>query len=147
MQQANTPGLFDRVLRDACGIRKCLNNSDMSVTHGDLFAPLIRVLMDYVECREAITHPYFAPDTEVRSLDDYLDAARQYIVESKRQGAVGLKTVALDYGEPDRGEAIGSEACARPHLVDALRGRVGREGLADLRLDLRKTGVVPVHAR
>ena len=75
MTEANQPGLFDRVLRGACRIDRCLNDSGTLDSHGGLFAPLVRVLLNEVESREALLHPSFAPEADIRTLDDYLDVA------------------------------------------------------------------------
>lgn len=106
MEKANKPGLFDAVLRRACGIRACINDTGSTDTASDLFAPLIRVLMNDVESWQGLSRPAFAPDAAIESLDDYLEAARRYILKSKQEGAVGLKTTSLDYGAPDRAAAL-----------------------------------------
>jgi len=106
MSKANTKGIYDRVLRDACRIRKCLIVKDIPYVKTDILTPLNSVMMCDMESWSSVSHPQFAPNAQIKTLDDYLDSCKQYIVESKKDGVVGLKTVSLEYGEPDRQAAL-----------------------------------------
>ncbi len=102
IQKANTPGLYDRVLRDACGIRTCLTQCGSTDLGG---TPLLTPVMPMVyelETWQALSRPPFEPNAAVRSLDDYLDAVRRYVASVKAEGAVGLKMVSNPYKEPKR---------------------------------------------
>ena len=104
MQAANKPGLYERVLRDACKIRTALTQCGST----DLGTPLLTPVMPMVYPMETwrdLSHPHFAPQATVRSLDDYLDAVRGYVVRVQAEGAVGLKMMSNPYTSPDRQEA------------------------------------------
>lgn len=106
IQQANTPGIYERVLRDACRIRTALTQCGYTDLGG---TPLLTPVMPMVyemETWEALAHPPFEREAGVRSLDDYLDAMRRYVVRVKGEGAVGLKMMSNPYQPPNRPEAL-----------------------------------------
>ncbi len=110
MQMANKPGLYERVLKDACNIRTALTQCG-STELGDtpLLTPVMPLVYD-VEQWQALAHPPFEPDATVRSLDDYLDAMRRYVLRVKSEGAVGLKMMSNPYETPSRAEAASAFA-------------------------------------
>ncbi len=103
----NTPGIYQRVLGDACRIKAAL-----TIKWGtrDLESPLLvalRPMLYELETWDALAHPEFEPDATIRTLDDYLDAVRRYILRSKIQDkAVGLKMRSEPYKTPCREEAL-----------------------------------------
>ena len=106
MAAASGPGLMRRILRDACNIRLCINDAGNPAAT-DLFAPVVRLDVDPdLDCWDGLTHPPFAPQARIETLDDLLETCKGYMSECKRQGTVGIKTVALNYGEPDRSKAL-----------------------------------------
>ena len=108
IQRANTPGIYERVLQEACNIRTALSNHGNPPTTDfgtPLLTPVVRISQE-VESWEALSHPVFAPDVTVRSLDDYLDALCEYVLQVKAEGAVGLKMASSPYGPPDRAGAV-----------------------------------------
>jgi len=108
MKQANTAGIYERVLRDACRIRTALTQCGSTDLGG---TPLLTPVMPMVyemETWPQLAHPVFAPDAAVRSLDDYLDAMRAYVLRVQGEGAVGLKMMSNPYGAPDRAAALGA---------------------------------------
>ncbi len=129
MQQANTPGIYERVLRDACRIRTALTMWDPAELDTPLLTAVPLVIHE-VETWQALARPPFASDAlaqppsandvMVRSLDDYIDALRGYIARVKSQGAVGLKTVSQPYGAPDRREALAAFESLRNGSVARL---------------------------
>lgn len=105
IQEANKPGIYNRVLREGCKIRTALTQCGST----DLGTPLLTPVMPLIyemETPEALSHPVFEPGVTIHSLDDYLDAMAKYILRVKSEGAVGLKMVSSPYGEPGRSEAI-----------------------------------------
>ena len=107
IQAANTPGLYERVLREGCNIRKVLTNclDDPTTTFDTpLIVPVVRASFE-TETWQDLAHPVFDPGATVRTLDDYLDALRGFIVHMKAAGAVGLKMKTWPYGTPDRAAA------------------------------------------
>ena len=102
MQKANTPGIYQRVLRDACRIRTALTQCGSTQLGG---TPLLTPVMPMVynmETGEELMQPKFAPGLTINSLDDYLDAMKAYVVRVKREGAVGLKMASNPYQAPNR---------------------------------------------
>lgn len=88
----NTPGLYHRVLRDACGIEKCVNcDYDGQSDEGGLIAQTLWVAQirkgsDFIE--------YFG-----RMPVDLADAAQlaeDRLADAKRRGAPGMKVFAFD---------------------------------------------------
>jgi len=121
--RANTPGIYERVLRDACGIRVCLTNAyDTSVTSDLLLPVLWPPLMFDVKTWEDLAHPVFDRDTAVASMDDYLDAARRYVTRAKAGGAVAFKMLAWPVAAPDRRKA---NECFRRLKSGAVKGLEG----------------------
>ena len=115
MAAANKPGLYQRVLKDACRIRTAL----AQCVSTDLGTPLLTPVMplstelqtwDQV-CRPAVTSwsgipRRMDPTQEVHTLDDLISANRAYIESVKADGAVGLKMASNPYQSPSRGEAL-----------------------------------------
>lgn len=106
MAAANKPGLYQRVLRDACNIRTALTQCERT----DLGTPLLTPVMPLVpRMWEMETwrglESQFAQTTALRSLDDLLSAGRSYILRVKSEGAVGLKMLSNPYERPSRAAA------------------------------------------
>jgi predicted TIM-barrel fold metal-dependent hydrolase len=136
MRKANTPGLYERVLKDACNIRTALTQCGSTDLGGTpLLTPVMPMIYE-TECWEALAHPPFDSDAVVRSLDDYLDAMRRYVVRVKAEGAVGLKMMSNPYQAPSREEALSafnglqSGAVARLPVPNPLRDYVVDETIA-----------------
>jgi len=107
IRKANTPGIYDRVLKDACRIQAALTVCGTTDLDTPLLIPLMEMpMVHYGDTWEAIEHPIFEPETTVRRLDDLLEAAKRYIHRVKTEGAVGLKMLAAPYGEPSRESAL-----------------------------------------
>lgn len=105
IQAANKPGLYERVLKDACGIRTSLTQCGLTQLGTPLLTPVMRIEYS-MSTWDEICHPTFEPDAQINSLDDYLDAMRRYVCRVKSEGAVGLKLFLKPYGEPNRNDAI-----------------------------------------
>lgn len=106
MRKANTPGIYERVLRDACHIRTALTQCGSTALGG---TPLLTPVMPMVyglERWEDLAHPPFDPNSSIRTLDDYLDAMRRYVLRVKAEGAVGLKMMSNPYEAPNREQAV-----------------------------------------
>ena len=104
IQAANTPGIYQRVLGDACNIRAALTQCGSTDLDSPLLVPLMPIFFDTRTWELLSNEPYVA-DTEVGSLDDYVEAVRRYVVRVKSEGAVGLKMVSNPFGKPNRDEA------------------------------------------
>jgi predicted TIM-barrel fold metal-dependent hydrolase len=123
MQKANTPGIYRRVLRDACNIRTSLTQCG-STDLGDkeLLTPVMPLIFGEVETWQGLTRPPFDTGAGVRSLDDYLDAKRRYVARVKSEGAVGLKMISNPYKDPRRDEALAAFESLRNGSVARLPG-------------------------
>jgi predicted TIM-barrel fold metal-dependent hydrolase len=119
MKEANTPGLYQRVLGDACGIRLALTQCQRTDLGSPLLAPVMP-LAYFMQTWTDLARPHFDPSATIRSLDDYVDAACRYIVRVKSEGAVGLKMASNPYGEPSRSEAVSLFEQLRSGTVERL---------------------------
>jgi predicted TIM-barrel fold metal-dependent hydrolase len=106
MAAGNTPGIYDRVLRQACGIRRVLTHLDVrqhpSPDLGTSLILPVPLFVYEIHSWESIERPVFAPDARVRTLDDYIEAGRAFIVRMQAGGAPGLKMGSAPYGPPSR---------------------------------------------
>jgi len=119
MQAGNKPGIYERVLKDACKIRTCLTQCGRT----DLGTPLLTPLMPIAHSTEtwaALSRPQFEQGVTVRTLDDYLDLMRKYVLRVKSEGAVGLKMLSNPYKVPSRQDALEAFASLRDGKVAQL---------------------------
>lgn len=103
---ANTEGIYRRILVEKCGIRAALTQAGRTDYDHDFLVPLMPIDM-YASVR---TWKDVAGRAEqfgetVTSLDDYLAIARKGLKKWKDERVVGLKMRAAPWGEPDRGKA------------------------------------------
>ncbi|HOP79918.1 MAG TPA: amidohydrolase family protein [Armatimonadota bacterium] len=110
IKEANTPGIYERVLRDACNIRTSLTTLDSVSEAMRIDTPLLTPLVwipsyNTLTSWEKLHHPVFAPEATVNTLDDLLDCMKQTILKVKARGAVGIKTTSYPYREPSRKQA------------------------------------------
>ncbi len=105
MATANKPGLYQRVLRDACNIRTSLTQCQRTDVGTPLLTPVMPILPQDIwglqTWREIIASEADGGPA-VRTLDDLIAANRAYTRRVKSEGAVGLKMAANPYGRPDR---------------------------------------------
>jgi len=119
MQKANTPGIYDRVLRQACKIRTALTQCGCTDLGTDLLTPVMPLVYG-LETWKDLASPPFDPQVSVRSLDDYIDAVRRYVLRVKGEGAVGLKMMSNPYGQPSRRDALGAFEALQAGREEAL---------------------------
>jgi len=133
MQQANTPGIYERVLRKACNIRACLTNAYDTDVKSDLLIPVLwPPLMYDVKTWEDLSHPVFDRQARVSSLDDYLEASKRYLLKAKANGVVAFKMLSRPHGVPDRRKAEECFGRLKSGAVKALES-VGGPGANPLR--------------
>lgn len=120
IQAANTPGIYERVLRDACKIRTALTQCGSTALGTPLLTPVMPLIYE-METWDALLRPVQAPGAAVRTLDDYLDVMGTYVLRVKAEGAVGLKMMSNPYREPSRSEALKAfsdlQSAATPRLA------------------------------
>jgi len=107
--EANKPGIYKRVLGDACKIRTCLTQCDKTKLGTDLLKPVIWIEKDFFGAGmqySSIEHPLVDPDATVKTLDDFIEVRDRYFDRVKSEGAVALKMMCQPYGEPDRDKAL-----------------------------------------
>jgi len=123
MAKANTPGIYQRVLREACHIRTSLTQCGRTDLGTPLLTPVMPLLLHdlwEVESWRRISQPDLAPGAAIRTLDDLLAVTRAYINRVKSEGAAGLKMVSNPYGEPNRGGAYQAFEQLRTGAVSSL---------------------------
>ncbi len=109
IQGHNTPGLYDRVLKEACGIRICLTQCGRLVEENqDILRPMLPLprWAGVSKCEE-VEELAAELDTQVSTLDDYCDLIRAALAELKAKGVVGFKIHAGRLEEADRAAASG----------------------------------------
>lgn len=133
LQANNTPGLYHRVLVDACRIRLCLTQvGRLPEANRDLLVPLLPLgnyssLPDRsaLETRAAA---HALPCTSVAALKDLLRAELRHL---RHQGCVGLKMVSHIAPEQPDQSAVNSAFCAllqgRPHDAPTLQAFLHHE--------------------
>jgi predicted TIM-barrel fold metal-dependent hydrolase len=132
MANANRPGIYERVLRDACRIRTALTQCGTTRTGTSLLTPTVTAgytfsqtdpyPYQFVRSRDQFVSPRFAAGEKVDSLDGYLEAFRRYLTRSKAEGAVALKVAAIATGHPDRSEAESAAAKLLDGRASSLPG-------------------------
>jgi len=107
MQAANTPGLYDRVLRDACHIRVCVTQiGRVPEANTDLLVPVLPCWnFASVGSREDLERRGAAAGLTVRTAADLVAVMRQEVQAAKARGVVGLKMVSHDTTNPAASDA------------------------------------------
>ena len=131
IKKNNTPGIFERVLKDACKIRLAMNNTCRAIDKP--FLKPVRFILPYtVENWQQLTEPRTAPDIPpeefrifdedivVRTLDDYLDGMKGFMRRNKAAGSPAVKTASYPYGEPNRQRAVEAFNSLRDGKVEKL---------------------------
>ena len=109
MAQANTPGIYDRVMRDRCNIRCCLTQyggvegCDLDLLHPVPWLEEFHTIAGHKDlsdvCRRAGKRP--------RSLDGYINMIRGLMEAQQKAGAVAFKLAfCTPKPEPDRKKAL-----------------------------------------
>lgn len=112
IKEANKPGIYKWILGKACKIRAALTQCNSTKLDTSLLIPVMPMVYE-MENWEDLSHPPFDTSATVRSLDDYLDALRGYVVRVKTEGAVGLKMWSSPCKTPMREEALSAFECLR----------------------------------
>ena len=106
MAAENTPGIYRRILRDACNIRVALTQAGRMDYDLDLLVPLMP-LDTYAVVRSAkdVREKTDRLGVPASTLDDYMELARMGLERWKSEGAAGIKIVVPPRMSPDRKEA------------------------------------------
>ncbi|HEY3398967.1 MAG TPA: amidohydrolase family protein [Armatimonadota bacterium] len=100
----HTPGLYDRLLRQRCGIEKALTQIwRLLRAPDDLLIPLMPIT-DWtdVTSREFVAARAQELDGSVETLEEYVALMAAGLAFWQAEGVVGVKTISADLGEPDQ---------------------------------------------
>ncbi len=130
LQANNTPGLYRRVLKEACGIVKSMNFGSLD-DDPEYFAPVINI-NHYAEASPQTLKGLEAKyNRDLARLDLYLEALHADLVEFKGKGMKGIKTHCaymrdLHFAPHTQAEA---EGCLQPYRGGRLRLALHRNRL------------------
>jgi predicted TIM-barrel fold metal-dependent hydrolase len=118
MRAGNTKGLYHRILRDRCRIRTCLvqNGRIKDQDPPELFTPLYSN-MSIIQFKSPDFIEYLKREYQVAKmdLDRYLECVGKDIEKNRRDGAIGFKIGAWEFGNPDM-------ETAREDFQEAIKG-------------------------
>jgi len=123
MAKANTPGLYQRVLRDACHIRVSLTQCQRTDLGSPLLVPVMPLLAHDIwdlSTWGQVAAAGQAQGAAIGGLDDLVESNRAYIRRVKSEGAVGLKMVSNPYQQPSRKAAHEAFEQLRTGAVSSL---------------------------
>jgi predicted TIM-barrel fold metal-dependent hydrolase len=117
MAAMNTPGIYEKVLGEACRIRTSLTQCQRT----DLGSPRLTPVMPLIyEMWDTLSWRGLQGSAPLHSLDDLIEARRGYVLRVKSEGAVGLKMASSPYGAPDRKGAMECFEQLRSGAVERL---------------------------
>ncbi len=106
--EANTPGIYDRWIRDKCNIRRSILCRPLPIpVEHPLFVsltPMARFALKFYD-RSDVDAAAEDIDVSVANLDDYINLIHAALKMGADRGDVGVKMGAKPYGEPDRKKA------------------------------------------
>lgn len=107
MQAANTPGLYHRVLREACHIRVALTQiGRVPEANRDLLIPILpAATFAGTGSREQVEQRAAAAGLAVRTLADFVSVMRHEVRAARAQGVVGLKMISHELSNPVASDA------------------------------------------
>jgi len=102
----NTPGIYNRILRDKCKIEKALACTPFTDYDLDLFA-LVPGINPFAEVTSRDAIEKYAADAaiQIKDIDDYVEVFKALMRERKKRGAIALKTKTGPYHLPSRKKA------------------------------------------
>lgn len=105
IKEFNKPGIYKKVLREACNIKFALTQCGRTELDSEILIPVMPLIWGEMNTYESITRVPDGKNERINSLDDLLEEYRKYIKRVKKEGAVGFKMMSLPYGFPDRNKA------------------------------------------
>lgn len=117
VKEANTKGIYDRVLTDACNIIASINcDGPLDDTHGGRILQTVRAFDEI--CSFEDIQKKFGGETSIRSIDDLLQACEKFTADAKAKGAVGMKFMAfyIDGATKEDAAATLSKMISEPSL-------------------------------
>ena len=147
----NTPGLYQRVLRNRCNIELCLTQCGRHQLTEDVLVPLLPLPAGRLQSREEIEKLSAELDQEADSLDACVALGKALVARWQSEGVVGLKTSARTVSDPSREEAeqafavlwdTGKPPKGSPVLLDYFTHQL-LESAGELRLPVAvHTGII-----
>ncbi len=144
IKEANTQGLYDRVLRDACGIVASINcDGVLNDTHNGRILQTIRTI-DGLYSYEDVQKQLSDGKSPVRSIDDVTAACERFASSAKAKGAVGMKFMAfyIDGATKADAEATLQRLSAEPSLRLPRRNPLNEYVLTSLLRMAHDSGLV-----
>ncbi len=94
IKEANTEGLYERVLLEACKIIASINcDGPLCDTHSGRILQTARVVDELCSCEDI--QKKLGSETPIRSIDDVYRECEKFAVNAKAKGAVGIKFMAF----------------------------------------------------
>jgi predicted TIM-barrel fold metal-dependent hydrolase len=147
----NTPGLYERILRERCHIELCLTQCGRYGLPEDVLVPLLPLPVDRFLKRGDVEKASTELNMEVSNLETYVLLAEALLDRWRSRGVVGLKITCRATTNPSHEEASraftslwesGEVAAGSPVLRDYLFHRL-LESAADLNLPVAvHTGII-----
>jgi predicted TIM-barrel fold metal-dependent hydrolase len=145
VQADNRPGLFQRILRERCGIRTAITCIDHPTFPDD---PILRGI---TKLEKSIGSPAEIAETltertgrQVRSMDDAIEAGQSLLRCELTKGAIGFKIRVAEHSRPDPRAAEIEWKRAMLNPRDAAESPAVRDLLFDSFLDVAAEADVPV---
>ena len=147
----NTPGLYERVLRERCHIELCLTQCGRYGLPGDILVPLLPLPTDRFLSRDEVEKVSAELSIDVTNLETCVVLAEALLDRWRSHGVVGLKTTCRATTNPTHEQAdhafatlwqSGKAGAESPVLRDYLLHRL-LESAADLNLPVAvHTGII-----
>lgn len=107
MAEANSPGIYRRMMREKCRIRVALTQCGRTDYDGDLLIPLMPMdTYTNLKTWEQALQLAGALGMKVSSLDDWMAVMEAGLARWKSEGVVGLKMTSRALNAPKRSEAV-----------------------------------------
>ena len=106
MRSLYQPGVYRRVLCDHCGITAVLQNADIEeIDFTDRLMRPVPMIWGYWNGFSELADRLINGEIAYKNPDEYIEAQSSHLQSLRDRGAVGFKSAAFPYREPDRMEA------------------------------------------
>jgi len=135
INDGNKPGIYDRIFRTECGIEKvivcsgALPDASNPLLAGNLFIPL--GMNTAPSKAELDSLAAYAGGSEIKTIDELVDATNHWMEAQRKQGAIQFKAYAIPVEHPNKDDA--ARALELLRTGEALPPRAGQELRAYLR--------------
>lgn len=143
VRRANTEGLYNRVLRDTCGIIASINcDGPLDDNHSGQILQTLRCADEL--CTGGDVQKRLGGETPVRTLEDVLTACEKRIKDAAKKGAVGVKFMAfyMDGATKEEARATLARLLSDPSLRLPRRNPLNEYVLTAQLMMAHKNGLV-----